>query len=172
MGRNSMYPLVNRYEDALKLIRDTQGKVCEQYEICEHESCKSSYDSWAIADATLKDYPRTNFDVWKFFTLIALAISIVCILYVANVSERQQRQRHAYLMLSKELGDEKRKVEQLEKLRIEFDTYKVLTSDEFERTWRSFATIRNNFLSLGHGFHLGPKDVAPEGEYDESEIKE
>lgn len=40
---------------ALKEIRDTQGKVCEEYEICTHRACQSSYDSWAIADQALKN---------------------------------------------------------------------------------------------------------------------
>ncbi|MBW1799587.1 MAG: hypothetical protein JRJ85_02550 [Deltaproteobacteria bacterium] len=38
---------------ALKTIRDSQGKVCEQYELCNHPSCKSSYASYAIADKAL-----------------------------------------------------------------------------------------------------------------------
>ena len=39
---------------ALEEIRNTQGKVCEIYEICEHVSCSSSYASWAIADEALR----------------------------------------------------------------------------------------------------------------------
>lgn len=37
---------------ALQEIR-SEGKVCEQYEICSHVSCSSSYAAWAIADAAL-----------------------------------------------------------------------------------------------------------------------
>ena len=39
---------------ALKDIRDTQGKVCEQFEICRHTSCTSSHAAWEIADRALK----------------------------------------------------------------------------------------------------------------------
>ena len=39
---------------ALKEIRDNQGKVCKEYEICKHESCRSSYTSWAIASKALE----------------------------------------------------------------------------------------------------------------------
>lgn len=39
---------------ALEEIRNTQGKVCEIYEICEHVACSSSYASWAIADQALR----------------------------------------------------------------------------------------------------------------------
>jgi len=42
-----------RLMDALKKIRTTQGKVCSSYEICTHEACASSYNSWAIADEAL-----------------------------------------------------------------------------------------------------------------------
>lgn len=38
---------------ALTQIRDSEGKVCEEYETCEHASCRSSYAAWAIADAAL-----------------------------------------------------------------------------------------------------------------------
>jgi len=40
-------------EDALREIKDTQGKVCAEFEFCNHTSCASSYASWAIADAAL-----------------------------------------------------------------------------------------------------------------------
>ena len=38
---------------ALQQIKDEEGKVCDQYEICEHRACQSSYGAWAIADAAL-----------------------------------------------------------------------------------------------------------------------
>ena len=40
---------------ALKEIKDTQGKVCVDFELCKHESCTSSCTSWMIADKALKD---------------------------------------------------------------------------------------------------------------------
>ncbi len=39
---------------ALKEIKNNLGKVCPEYEICEHESCRSSYNAWAIASETLE----------------------------------------------------------------------------------------------------------------------
>lgn len=39
---------------ALEKIRDEEGRVCEEYEICTHRACSSSYRSWAIADQVLK----------------------------------------------------------------------------------------------------------------------
>jgi hypothetical protein len=39
---------------ALEQIKREEGKVCDQYEICEHRACQSSYAAWAIADATLR----------------------------------------------------------------------------------------------------------------------
>jgi hypothetical protein len=39
--------------DALEKIKSEEGKVCDQYEMCEHRACQSSYGAWAIADAAL-----------------------------------------------------------------------------------------------------------------------
>lgn len=38
---------------ALEQIREHQGKVCADYCTCRHESCRSSYSSWTIADEAL-----------------------------------------------------------------------------------------------------------------------
>lgn len=46
---------IEALEDALREIRDTQGKVCQDYMVCQHISCSSSYSSWAIADKALSD---------------------------------------------------------------------------------------------------------------------
>jgi hypothetical protein len=43
------------FQEALKEIRDKEGRVCPNYEICEHESCRSSYTSWAIATKALEE---------------------------------------------------------------------------------------------------------------------
>lgn len=43
-----------KLRDALTEIRDQQGKVCDEYELCNHESCRSSYASWAIASRALE----------------------------------------------------------------------------------------------------------------------
>ena len=41
--------------DALKEIRDNEGKVCDNFELCDHRACRSSYSSWYIADKALKE---------------------------------------------------------------------------------------------------------------------
>lgn len=43
------------YKKALEEIRNTQGKVCAEFEICKHVACKSSCASWFIADKALKE---------------------------------------------------------------------------------------------------------------------
>jgi len=45
---------------ALEEIRDTQGKVCQEFEICDCVGCKSSYASWAIADKALQCLASTT----------------------------------------------------------------------------------------------------------------
>lgn len=44
--------MLERLRGALEEIR-REGKVCDQYETCEHRSCRSSYTAWAIADEAL-----------------------------------------------------------------------------------------------------------------------
>lgn len=41
-------------KNALIEIRDKEGRVCAEFEICNHESCQSSYRAWEIADRTLR----------------------------------------------------------------------------------------------------------------------
>jgi len=40
-------------EAGLREIKEKYGHVCENYELCAHASCQSSYGAWAIADALL-----------------------------------------------------------------------------------------------------------------------
>jgi hypothetical protein len=40
--------------EALMTIREKYGKVCEDYEVCVHDACASSYGAWATADAALR----------------------------------------------------------------------------------------------------------------------
>jgi hypothetical protein len=39
--------------NALNEIKNNQGHVCGEFEICTHESCRSSHASWEIASAAL-----------------------------------------------------------------------------------------------------------------------
>lgn len=43
-----------RLREALEEIVDKEGKVCEQFELCKHESCRSSCSSWFIAKQALE----------------------------------------------------------------------------------------------------------------------
>ena len=45
---------VNRLIESLELIQN-QGVVCAEFETCKHVSCTSSYTSWVVADAMLKE---------------------------------------------------------------------------------------------------------------------
>lgn len=40
---------------ALREIRDHQGRVCSNFELCKHVSCTSSYISWSIAEKALRN---------------------------------------------------------------------------------------------------------------------
>ena len=44
-----------KYKAALEEIKRDQGRVCENYELCRHTSCSSSYSAWAIADKALQN---------------------------------------------------------------------------------------------------------------------
>ena len=42
-----------KLRETLQEIRDKKGKVCAEYETCEHPACASSYESWALAHRVL-----------------------------------------------------------------------------------------------------------------------
>jgi len=56
-----------------------------------------------------------------------------------------------------------------DELKLQFDTFKDLTSDEFERTWRSFGAVRRNFIALGTSACLENDDLAPERYWEDSD---
>ena len=41
------------FQEALEEIKKYEGRVCEEFELCTHASCQSSYNSWSIADEAL-----------------------------------------------------------------------------------------------------------------------
>lgn len=45
---------VARLTNALQEIVRDQGRVCEEFETCKHDACRSSYTSWQIAATALK----------------------------------------------------------------------------------------------------------------------
>lgn len=42
------------FRQALEEIKRDQGNVCENFELCTHAACRSSYSAWAIADGALR----------------------------------------------------------------------------------------------------------------------
>lgn len=52
----------DRYRRALESIREHEGKVCDQYELCEHRACQSSYGAWSYADGALGCTDSLGFD--------------------------------------------------------------------------------------------------------------
>lgn len=52
-AKKDLYLSILVLQTALKDIKNNQGKVCQQFEICEHRACKSSHASWEIADKAL-----------------------------------------------------------------------------------------------------------------------
>jgi hypothetical protein len=43
----------HNFRVALETIRTCYGQVCEDFELCTHPACQSSYGAWAVADETL-----------------------------------------------------------------------------------------------------------------------
>jgi hypothetical protein len=54
--------VIERFQAALQEIRDTQGKVCTGYELCDHIACQSSYTAWVIADTALHPDFKVDMD--------------------------------------------------------------------------------------------------------------
>lgn len=44
---------VRRLRAALTSIRREEGRVCPEFELCDHAACRSSHAAWEIADAAL-----------------------------------------------------------------------------------------------------------------------
>jgi len=42
---------LDRVRTALEEIKEKEGRVCEEFELCRHVACASSYAAWQIADA-------------------------------------------------------------------------------------------------------------------------
>lgn len=53
---------------ALKKIKE-QGRVCAEFEICTHESCRSSHAAWEIADKALKEIGNLTNEAFILRTL-------------------------------------------------------------------------------------------------------
>jgi hypothetical protein len=45
---------IHKYEKALREIKERKDQVCEDFELCTHPACKSSYEAFAIADQALR----------------------------------------------------------------------------------------------------------------------
>ena len=66
--------------------------------------------------------------------------------------------------LQTKLTEQEKKTKELE---TKFESFKSLTSSEFESTWKSFSMVRNNFVAIGKGYHLEQEDICPEEECQE-----
>lgn len=63
-NRGSLFEIMEKFDmfsqsfliaiEALLRIKTQQGMVCGEYEICTHESCRSSHASWEIAAEALE----------------------------------------------------------------------------------------------------------------------
>lgn len=45
---------LKKYKQALENIKRECGVVCANFELCKHETCKSSAAAWLISDKALK----------------------------------------------------------------------------------------------------------------------
>ena len=52
---DAAHAAASKYKAALEEIKRDQARVCENYELCRHTSCSSSYSAWAIADKALRN---------------------------------------------------------------------------------------------------------------------
>ena len=151
------------YKKALERIQKECGDVCEKYEICEHASCQSSYNAWAIADQALKSpqYIRLGLIIGILVLVVFSIIFGIIAIQEIHVNKKQ------IVELENRIEEIEKYKADYDRLKVEFITFKELTSNEFEQTWRTFGAVRANFLALGTGKFLCPDDFAPETEYKE-----
>jgi len=63
-----------------------------------------------------------------------------------------------------QLEKAKEDIEKLQAYCEELEAANDINKAEFVNIWESLATVRNNFLALGHGLHLAREDICPESE--------
>lgn len=50
-----LWTMLKRYHGALTTILRDHGKVCEEFETCRHESCRSSVASYFVAERAMRE---------------------------------------------------------------------------------------------------------------------
>ncbi len=103
---------------------------------------------------------------WRRITIIAaLAIMLFTVIILAIGINQFSKEIKS---LQEDSIKRDQRIEQYEKeietLRVELNTHRSWTKAEIEDTWRFRASVRNNFIALGHGFMLDKKDIAPGNE--------
>ena len=154
--------------------REALEKIQKQF---RHGPFKAA---WEIADNVLTDYSNVSSSVsrsvpseeegyettYPMFKLITIVLLIACFLMgIIALSEIHHDKGWIDKLEQRIEKLEIIETDDIKASRSEFVVFKNLTSDEFERTWRSFGIIRNNFLALGTGI-LCKEDITPEGEID------
>ena len=106
-----------------------------------------------------------NNDIWQNLKKVMVVVTFIGLLvssfYIAINIDR------LYDEVNKLRKDKYEMEIKLTRIEMEFKTFKQLTSDEFESTWKSFGAVRGNFQALGHGYHLEDNDIIPEGGLDD-----
>ena len=54
LEQSELTEMVERLRAALQRIKDESGRVCDEFELCTHVACQSSYHAWSVADAALR----------------------------------------------------------------------------------------------------------------------
>ena len=104
---------------------------------------------------------------WKTVKITLLIIGIFGFGFMIQ-SWRMDKVEHKISVLENKIEHANKENSELRKqlfeLTWDYELFRDLTSDEFEKTWVSFARIRGNFVALGKGFHLEDKDITPDKE--------
>jgi len=154
------------YKKALEKIRDNCGKVCEQYEICDHDACQSSYNSWAIADEALSQ----GYSWWRIWVVGMIFLGVIfTTLALSEIHHNKKLISNLEIKIETLEKDSQEASLQRDNINRQFVTYRKMTSDEFVRTWESFGIIRKNFLALGTGGMLCDEDIMSNDESDDDE---
>ena len=45
-------------QEAFQTIKRQYGHVCDEFDICDHPACNSSYGAWSVADEALRAWEK------------------------------------------------------------------------------------------------------------------
>lgn len=100
-------------------------------------------------------------NAFRITTITLVIVAIVTTIHIYKLKSKAESLQSQIVETNIKLEEANKKIQEIENWVNNID---ISYGIEFERTWRSIATMRNNFVALGKGYHLEKEDICPEEE--------